>query len=90
VCAAAVSHCARLNQGEPERFMVSRDGLRLGVLHQGQVLSEMPIASALARDAQDHLADATEAVQRVQDVSARQVALGELAPSNERSGAVMA
>ena len=50
VCAAAVAHCARVDQGEPERFLVSKDGQRLGVVHEGRVLSEMPIAPALARD----------------------------------------
>ena len=60
VCAAAVAHCARVDQGEPERFLVSKDGQRLGVVHEGRVLSEMPIAPALARSTEAHLAQAAQ------------------------------
>jgi hypothetical protein len=60
VCAAAVAHCARVDQGEPERFLVSKDGQRLGVVHEGRILSEMPIAPALARDTDVHLAEAAQ------------------------------
>jgi hypothetical protein len=60
VCAAAVAHCARVGQGEPERFLVSRDGQRLGVLHEGRTLSEMPIAPALTRGIEAHLAQAAQ------------------------------
>lgn len=60
VCAAAVAHCARVAQGEPERFLVSKDGQRLAVVHEGQVMSEMPIAPALAQSTQTHLAEAAQ------------------------------
>lgn len=60
VCAAAVAHCARVDQGEPERFLVSKDGQRLGVVHEGRILSEMPIAPALARGTEAHLAQAAQ------------------------------
>ncbi|PKO74522.1 MAG: hypothetical protein CVU21_22995 [Betaproteobacteria bacterium HGW-Betaproteobacteria-15] len=60
VCAAAVAHCARVDQGEPERFLVSKDGQRLGVVHEGRILSEMHIAPALARDTDVHLAEAAQ------------------------------
>ena len=60
VCATAVAHCARVGQGEPERFLVSKDGQRLGVVHEGRVLSEMPIAPALARSTEAHLGQAAQ------------------------------
>ncbi|MFW5331232.1 lipase family protein [Hydrogenophaga sp. ZJX-1] len=60
VCAAAVAHCARVDQGEPERFLVSKDGQRLGVVHEGRILSEMPIAPALARSTEAHLVQAAQ------------------------------
>ena len=60
VCAAAVAHCARVAQGEPERFLVSKDGQRLAVMHEGHILSEMPIAPALARSTEAHLAQAAQ------------------------------
>jgi Lipase (class 3) len=60
VCAAAVAHCARVAQGEPERILVSKDGQRLAVMHEGRILSEMPIAPALARSTEAHLAQAAQ------------------------------
>ena len=60
VCAAAVAHCARAGQGEPERFLVSKDGQRLAVVHEGRILSEMPIAPALVRGTEVHLAEAAQ------------------------------
>jgi hypothetical protein len=84
VCAAGVAHCARVDKGAPERFVVSRDGERLGVLHEGQVLSEMAIAPALEKGAQAHLADAAQTEQVQQErrqaaVASREVALPALA-----------
>ncbi|MEZ5663656.1 MAG: hypothetical protein R3E94_09055 [Burkholderiaceae bacterium] len=61
VCAAAVSHCARVDLGDPRQFLVSRNGQRLGVMHESGRLSEMPIASALTQSAALHLADAVRA-----------------------------
>lgn len=70
VCAAGVAHCARVDKGAPERFMVSRDGERLGVLHEGQVLSEMAIAPALNKHPQAHLAEAAQNAQSQQQIQA--------------------
>ena len=70
VCAAGVAHCARVDKGAPERFMVSRDGERLGVLHEGQVLSEMAIAPALNKNPQAHLAEAALNAQSQQQIQA--------------------
>jgi hypothetical protein len=60
VCAAAVAHCARVAQGEPERFLVSKDGQRLAVMHEGHILSEMPIAPALTQSTEAHLVQAAQ------------------------------
>lgn len=60
VCAATVAHCTREDL-QADRFLVSKDGRRLGMVGEGRLLGEMPIASALARSTQIHLADAAEA-----------------------------
>jgi hypothetical protein len=84
VCAAVVAHCARVDKGDPERFMVSRDGEKLGVLHEGQVLSEMVIAPALTKNPQAHLAEAVQVTQDQQQIKeAAQI-------SREVAGPVMA
>ena len=64
--------------------MVSRDGEKLGVLHEGQVLSEMPIGPVLSKDPQAHLAEAAQVTQDQQQIKeAAQI-------SREVAGPVMA
>jgi hypothetical protein len=84
VCAAVVAHCARADKGDPERFMVSRDGKSLGVLHEGRVLSEMAIGPSLSKDPQAHLAEAAQVTQDPQQTRAVTNI------SREIAGAVMA
>ncbi len=81
VCAAAVAHCARVAQGEPERFLVSKDGQRLAVMHEGHILSEMPIAPALARGTEAHLAQAAQQRETSPAVSEQALASRHVAPA---------
>jgi len=61
VCAAAVVHCGHHHHpAYGQRFMLSRDGLTLGVLDRDVHLSEMPIAPALRQDIDKHLEQAAQ------------------------------
>ena len=84
VCAAAVNHCASkmAELGEPERFMLSGDGQRVGVLHRGgMVLSEMPVEAALERSREEHLTEAVRLQQQAHQQPRMAMERGGMAPS---------
>jgi hypothetical protein len=59
ISAATLAHLARNeSKGGPERFLVAKDGSSIAVDHGQALLSEMPTAPALKKDAAMHLSEA--------------------------------
>lgn len=60
VSTALLSHVQRhADKGEATNFLVAKDGSHILVRHGEHVMSEMPIAQAIAKPVEQHVAEAT-------------------------------